>query len=183
MSAAAKKQRCPIYGYLAEFDGPEDLIATARRARGAGYRVMEAYTPLPLHEVSEILGYRNHLPLLVLIGGLVGAVGGFTLQYWTSAVDYPINVGGRPLNSWPAFIVPTFEMTILCAALTAVFGMFALNGLPHPYHPVFNVPLFELASRNRFFLMILSRDPGFDMERTRAFLEEQDSLSVWEVPH
>lgn len=180
---AVAKTRFPIYGYLAEFDGSETLIATAKRARAEGYTVMEAYTPLPLHEVSEVLGYKNRLPLLVLIGGIVGAIGGFSLQYWTSVVDYPINVGGRPFNSWPAFIVPMFETTILGAALTAVLGMLALNNLPHPYHPVFNVPIFELASRNRFFLMILSRDPAFDMDKTRAFMDGQDCLSVWEVPH
>jgi hypothetical protein len=179
----AARRRFPIYGYLAEFDGPETLLAATRRARAEGYSVLEAYTPLPLHELSEVLGHKNRLPLLVLIGGLVGAAGGFALQYFTTVHDYPLDVGGRPLNSWPAFVVPTFETTILCAALTAVLGMFWLNGLPQPYHPVFNVPLFELASRNRFFLMILSRDPLFDMQRSRALLEETDSLSVWEVPH
>jgi len=177
------RRKHPIYGYLAEFDGPKTLIATAKAARAEGYTVMEAYTPLPLHEVSHVLGWKNRLPLLVLGGGLFGAVGGFALQYWTSVIDYPMNVGGRPYNSWPAFIVPMFETTILCAALTTVLGMLALNGLPQPYHPVFNVPIFELASRNRFFLMILSRDPRFDMRTTREFMDAQDCLSVWEVPH
>lgn len=177
------RRKHPIYGYLAEFDGQKTLLATAKAARAAGYTVMEAYTPLPLHEVSHVLGYKSRLPMLVLIGGLVGAIGGFSLCYWSSVIEYPINVGGRPFNSWPAFIVPTFETTILCAALTTVLGMFALNGLPQPYHPVFNVPIFELASRNRFFLMILSRDPAFDMQATREFMDAQDCLSVWEVPH
>jgi hypothetical protein len=172
----------PIYGYLAEFDDAEPLLAACKAARAEGFTVMEAYTPLPLHEVSEVLGHKNRLPLLVLIGGIVGLLGGLALQYWTSVIAYPINVGGRPLASWPAFVVPAFETTILCAAGAAVFGMLALNGLPQPYHPVFNVPLFELASRNRFFLMILSRDPRFDMESTRAFLESQPALTVSEVP-
>src|SRR5205085_9412483 len=133
----------------------------------------------PIEELSEAIGFHhNRLPLIVLIGGILGGLGGYLLQYYTAVIDYPINIGGRPLHSWPAFIPITFEMTVLGAALFAVLGMLALNGLPMPYHPVFNAPRFELASRNRFFLCIETRDPKFDAEATRRFLE---SLSSHEV--
>jgi len=172
-----------IHGLLAEFDEPRALIAAAVRARAEGYRRMDAYTPFPVEGLAEALGFRkNRLPLLVLAGGIVGAAGGYFLQYWGNAVDYPLNVGGRPLNSWPAFMVPAFETTILCAALAAVLGMLALNGLPKPYHPVFNVPSFALASRDRFFLAIEADDPAFDLERTRAFLESLGPREVSLVP-
>ena len=144
---------------------------------------MEAYTPLPMHEVCHALGDRNDLPKLVLLGGLVGATVGFGLQYWANTSYYPVNVGGRPLNSWPSFIVITFEMTILFAALTAVFGMLFMNGLPRPHHPVFDIPEFETASRNRFFLLIMAHDPRFERDAARAFLEELEPLSVAEVPN
>jgi hypothetical protein len=167
------------YGLMAEFEDPTDLVAAARRAREAGYRCMDAYSPLPIEELHEALGsHHTRLPLVVLIGGIIGCVGGYTLQYWASAIAYPLNVGGKPLHSWPAFIPVTFECTILVAALFAVFGMLALNGLPQPYHPVFNVPRFALASRSRFFLCIESKDPQFDLDRTRAFLEEQRPKEV-----
>jgi hypothetical protein len=175
--------RFPIYGYLAEFHDGDELLEAARSARAEGYTVMEAYTPVPMEEVAHVLGHRTRLPWIVLAGGALGAVCGFGMQWWINTVDYPLNIGGRPPNSWPAFIVITFETTILFAALSAVLGMLWLNGLPQPYHPVFNVPAFELASRNRFFLMILSRDPRFDMERTARFLRAQDVLGVMEVPH
>lgn len=181
--SAPKPPLQPIYGYLAEFDEGDRLIAAAQRTRDAGYTVIEAYTPLPLHGLPEVLGWRNDLPRIVLVGGILGAIAGFGLQYWASVIEYPINVAGRPHNSWPAFIVPMFETTILFAALAAVFGMLWLNGLPQPYHPVFHVPRFVEASRDRFFLMILSRDPSFDLVRTRAFLAEQEPLSLEEVPH
>lgn len=177
------KPKFPIYGYLAEFRDGEQLIDAAKRSRGAGYTVMEAYTPIPMHEVAHVLGYKSSLPWIVLCGGILGACVGFGMQYWISVVDYPLNIGGRPLNSWPSFIVVTFEMTILFAATSAVLGMLWLNGLPQPYHPVFNVPAFELASRNRFFLMILSRDPKFDMAETKRFMAELEVLHVSEVPH
>ena len=171
-----------VYGVLAEFDGAPTLLEAARAAKAAGYTVVEAYTPMPLHEVGEVLGHKNRLPLLVLCGGIVGAVGGFFMQYYASVIDYPLNVGGRPLNSWPSFVVPTFEMCILAAALTAVLGMLGLSGLPQPYHPVFHVPLFELASRNRFFLMLLARDPVFTRAGAHALLSAQKSLTVVDVP-
>jgi hypothetical protein len=164
--------RSPIYGLLAEFEDAQSLVTAARHAREAGYRYMDAYSPLPIEELHEALGIHDRrLPLIVLLGGIAGALGGYGLQYWASAVAYPLNVGGRPLHSWPAFIPITFETTILVAALSAVLGMLALNGLPQPYHPVFNVPRFALASRNRFFLCIERRDPLFDLKATRAFLE------------
>lgn len=173
----------PIYGYLAEFEEPSALLAAAKSVKAAGYEVVEAYSPLPLHGLAEILGWSNRLPAVVFVGGLVGACFGFGLQYWVSVIDYPVIVGGKPFNSWPAFIVPTFECTILFAAFAAVLGMFWLNGLPQPYHPVFNVPRFVEASRSRFFLMILSRDERFDMVETKRFLGTLRPISLEEVPH
>ena len=162
----------PVYGLMAEFDDPNALVSATQRARREGYRCMDAYSPFPIEELHEALEMpHTRLPLIVLIGGLVGCVGGFALQYWVSAIENPWNVGGRPLFSWPAFIPITFECTILVAALSAVLGMLALNGLPMPYHPVFNVPRFALASRNRFFLCIEAKDARFDLEKTRAFLQ------------
>jgi hypothetical protein len=160
-----------IYGLMAEFDDPTSLVAATERAHREGYRCMDAYSPFPIEELHEALGARHtRLPLIVLIGGLCGCIGGYALQYWSSVMAYPLNIGGKPLHSWPAFIPVTFECTILVAALSAVLGMLALNKLPQPYHPVFNVPRFALASRNRFFLCIESVDPKFDLERTREFL-------------
>jgi hypothetical protein len=171
-----------IYGLMAEFTSPEALLAAARRAYTEGYRRMDAYSPFPVEGLAEAIGFRkNLLPLIVLLGGIAGAAGGFYLQYWISVADYPLNIGGRPLNSWPAFIPVTFELTILLAALSAVLGLLALNGLPMPYHPVFNVERFELASRNRFFLGIEARDPIFDRETTRRFLEDTGPHGVYEV--
>jgi hypothetical protein len=169
---------------MAEFENPTDLVTAAHRAYEEGYRKMDAYTPFPIEELDEALGFRHtRLPLLVLIGGLIGCIGGFMLQYYTSVINYPLNIGGRPLNSWPAFIPVTFETTILCAALTAVLGMLALNGLPMPYHPVFNVPRFALATRDRFFLCIEATDPKFEREATSAFLERLIPRVVYEVEH
>ena len=162
----------PVYGLMAEFEDPNALVAAAHQARLEGYRRMDAYSPFPIEELHEALGLPpTRLPLIVLIGGLVGAVGGYALQYWVSVIENPLNVGGKPLHSWPAFIPVTFETTILVAALSAVLGMLALNGLPMPYHPVFNVSRFALASRNRFFLCIEARDKRFDLEATRRFLQ------------
>jgi Protein of unknown function (DUF3341) len=160
-----------LYGLIAEFEDPNALIAATQSAHRAGYRHMDAYSPYPIEELHEALGARHtRLPLIVLIGGLCGCLGGYTLQYWVATMAYPLNVGGKPFHSWPAFIPITFECTILVAALSAVFGMLALNGLPMPYHPVFNVARFALASRNRFFLCIQAKDPQFDLEETRKFL-------------
>jgi hypothetical protein len=171
-----------LYGIMAEFPTPNDLIAAAEKAREAGYRRMDAYTPYPIEQVWEAIGHhRSRVPLLVLIGGLIGCAGGYLLQYWVSAIEYPLDVGGRPYNSWPAFIPVTFETTILVAGLFAVVGMLALNGLPMPHHPVFNVPRFALASRDRYFLCIERRDKRFDRAGTRAFLEGLGPTEVWDV--
>jgi len=171
-----------IYGLMAEFDSPDDLLAAAKRAHTEGYRRMDAYSPFPVEGLAEAIEVRHtRLPLLVLIAGILGALVGFVSQYYVTVFDYPINVGGRPLNSWPAYIPITFEVTILFAALTAVFGMIAMNGLPMPYHPVFNVPAFGGASRDRFFLCIEAADPRFDREGTRRFLEGLQAREVSEV--
>ena len=171
-----------MYGLIAEFDNAEALLAAAHRAFAEGFRKMDAYSPFPVEGLAEALGFhRTRVPLIVLTGGILGCLGGFFLQYWLAVIDYPINVGGRPLNSWPSFIPVTFELTILIAALSAFFGVLALNGLPMPYHPVFNVERFELASRNRFFLLIEAADPRFDSAGTRRFLENIGSHGVYEV--
>jgi hypothetical protein len=171
--------RPPLYGVMAEFSDPSSLVAATSRAREAGYRRMDAYSPFPIEELHEALGeHDSRLPLVVLVGGVLGCIGGYGLQYWVSVMAYPINVGGKPFHSWPMFIPVTFECCILGAALSAVLGMLALNGLPMPYHPVFNVPRFALASRNRFFLVIEARDKKFDLQATRRFLETLNPLEV-----
>jgi hypothetical protein len=173
-----------LYGLMAEFDNPTDIVAAARRAYDAGYRKVNAYSPYPIEELSEAIGFHhNRLPLIVLIGGLIGAVGGYGMQYWTSVIDYPLNVGGRPLHSIPSFIPITFETTVLCASLAAVLGLLALNKLPMPYHPVFNAPRFDLASRTHFFLCIESRDPMFNAAETRRFLESLGPSEVTNVEY
>jgi hypothetical protein len=172
----------PIYGLLAEFDSPVEIVKAAEAVHAAGYRKLDAYTPFPVEGLAAAIGFhRTRLPLIIFIGGLFGCLGGFALQYWCAKVNYPINVGGRPLNSWPMFVPVTFEVMILSAALAAVVGLFALNGLPMPYHPVFNVPEFALASRNRFFLCIEASDPTFDAENTRNFLAKLDARGIYEV--
>jgi hypothetical protein len=177
-------QALGIYGLIAEFTSATDLVAAARRVREEGYVRTDAFSPFPIEGLSEELGFRRtHVPLLVLIGGILGAITGYFMQYYLAVVEYPFNVGGRPAHSWPAFIPVTFEMTILIAALFAVFGMLALNGLPMPYHPVFNVPRFALASRDRFFLCVEATDPKFDLERTGVLLRSLGSHEVTEVPH
>ena len=171
-----------LYGLMAEFDTPAGLLGAANRARLEGYREMDAYTPIPIEELSEALGLRRtRLPRLVLLGGILGGIGGFALEVWTQAVAYPVNVGGRPLVSWPQFIPVMFETTVLGAALTAFVGMWALNRLPMPYHPVFNVPTFARASTDRFFLCIEATDRKFDREKTRRFLEDLHPMGVSEV--
>jgi hypothetical protein len=162
----------PLYGLMAEFDNPEDLLDKGRRTYQAGYRKISAYTPFPIEGLSEAIGLRRTiLPYLALLGGIVGALVGFFLQYYAAVIDYPWNIGGRPLNSWPSFLIVTFELTILFSAGTAALGMLLLNGLPMLYHPVFNVPRFKLASQDRFFLCVKANDPKFDMAETRRFLE------------
>jgi len=176
-------KRDPIYGMMAEFDTPVALIEAAKRTYQAGYKRIDTYTPFPVEGLAEEIGFhRDEVPLVVLIGGIVGGLTGYLMQYWMSAVAYPLNIGGKPYHSWPAFIVITFEMTILFAGISAVFGMLALNGLPMPYHPVFNVPRFTRASRDRFFLVVFSSDVKYDPAATRQFLESLDPRSVSEVP-
>jgi hypothetical protein len=184
MNLPNKSTRPPIYGLMAEFTTPEELLAAAHRAREEGYRHMDAYSPFPVEGLAEALGFHHtRLPLIVLIGGIVGAIGGYLLQYYAAVVAYPINVGGRPFHSWPSFLPVTFETTILVAALSAVLGMLALNGLPMPYHPVFHVPRFALATRDRFFLCIEATDPKFERDGTRRFLERSQPREVSEVEH
>lgn len=170
------------WGLLAEFERPEELLAAASRAREAGYRRMDAYTPFPIHGLSDALGLRpTKLPFIVLAGGLVGCVTALGMMWYSATVHYPLNVGGRPFASWPSFIPITFELTVLFASLSAVFGMLGMNGLPMPYHPVFNAPRFAFASRDRFFLCIESRDALYDPDRTRAFLAGLGAKEVVEV--
>jgi hypothetical protein len=176
------ERRVGLFGLLAEFDNSKALLEACERSRSEGYRDVEAYTPYPIEEVSEALGHHtSKLPFIVLIGGILGALGGFGLQYWTSVIAYPLNIGGRPLNSWIAFIPVTFETTVLLASLAAVLGMLALNDLPKPYHPVFNTERFALASRDRYFLIIAASDERFDAQATQDFLEGLDSVGVYEV--
>ncbi len=176
------ERRPAVYGLMAEFDNPRSLLDATQRAYRQGYRQMDAYTPFPVEGLAEAIGaHRTRVPLIVLIGGLIGCFGGFFLQYYIAAIYWPIIVGGRPFNSWPAFIPVTFELTVLCAALAAFLGMLALNGLPQPHHPVFNAPRFEMASRDRFFLCIESSDPKFEAAETRRFLESLKAREVSDV--
>lgn len=171
-----------LYGVMAEFDHSDKLIAAVQTVRAQGYTKLDAYTPYPIEELHHALGHHHSiLPRLVLLGGILGGLGGFLLQYWVSTMAYPLNIGGRPLNSWPAFVPVSFECTILLAALTAVLGMLAINGLPLPHHPVFNVERFALASRDRYFLCIEARDPKFDAAATAKFLWTLEPTHVAEV--
>jgi hypothetical protein len=167
---------------MGEFETPEQLMAAAKKARDAGYKHIDAYTPFPIEGLSEAIGFRwTAVPLITLIGGLGGGLTGFGLQYWCSAISYPMNIAGRPLNSWPAFIPVTFELTVLGASIFAVVGMIALNKLPQPYHPVFNVERFAKASTDRFFLLIEARDAKFDLAGSARFLQELSAQHVTEV--
>jgi len=168
---------------MARFEEPEQLLEAANKAYSAGYRKMDAYSPMPIEGLAEAIGFKRHfVSLVVLLGGLTGCVGGFTLLWWIAVIAYPHNVGGRPFVSWPMFIPITFECTILLAALSSAIGMLAMNKLPQPYHPVFNLQSFaERASIDRFFLCIEAEDPKFDREKTKAFLEELDPEEVAEV--
>jgi hypothetical protein len=177
------KLKHDIYGLLAEFHTPEELVRAAAKMHEAGYTRSEAYSPFPVHGLSEALGFtRSKVPLMVLIGGLCGGLGGFFMQVFACVWSYPLDIAGKPLYSWPAFIPITFEMTVLGAAGTAVLGMLALNGLPQPYHPLFNVSNFDLASRDKFFVCIEARDKKFDLVETRKFLESLNPSAVMEVP-
>jgi hypothetical protein len=171
-----------LYGLMAEFESPSALVAAAHRTHEAGYRRFDAYSPFPIEELHEAIhAKRNLVPLIVLAGGILGGLSGYGLQDWVSAAAYPLNIGGRPYHSWPSFVPITFEMTVLFASLAAVLGMFALNKLPKPYHPVFNAPRFELATRDRFFLCIESADVKYDAAATRAFLESLGPREVTDV--
>jgi hypothetical protein len=173
----------PAYGVVAEFDNPTAVVEAARRTREAGYTRFEAYAPFPIEELVEAVGHpHTRLPVAVFIGGLLGGLSGYLLQYITAVHTYPLNIGGRPLHSWPAFIPVTFECTILGAALTAVFGMLARNGLPMPYHPLFHIPRFARASSDLFFLCIQARDPKFDISAVTEFLRSLGPKGVQEVP-
>ena len=174
--------RKPPFALMAEFHSSQELLRAIEKSKAQGYKELEAYTPYPIEAVWEALGHhKSRLPLIVLIGGILGCLAGFFLQYWASVINYPLNVGGRPLNSWVSFIPVTFETTVLFAALAAVLGMFMLNGLPQPYHPVFNVERFALASRDRYFLAIGAWDPKYDRQATEAFLRTLGPYEVSEV--
>jgi hypothetical protein len=173
-----------LYGLMADFRDGDELIAAAEKAREAGYVKMDGYSPFPVEGLDDAMGLKpTKLPIIVLLGAIAGGVGGFLMQYWMEVIDYPKNIGGRPLNSWPAFVPAIFELTILLGAFSAVIGMVVLNGLPKPYHPVFNVNKFRTASRDGFFLCIESDDPKFDAEGTKRFLESLDPVGVYEVEH
>jgi hypothetical protein len=172
-----------IHGAMAEFDTPEELLAACERAHAEGYRKMDAYAPMPVAGLAEAIGYRkNYVALAVLLGGLFGVTGGYFLLWWITVIAYPHNVGGRPLHSWPSYIPITFECMILIASLTAIVSMLAMNGLPKPYHPVFNVPAFDRASIDKFFLCIESRDPKFRPDDTLEFLRDTGAREVTLVP-
>lgn len=172
----------PLYGVMAEFENPTDLVAAAQRVYSLGYRRINGYSPYPIEELSEAIGFtKTSLPLIVFIGGLIGGLSGFFMQYWIEVIDYPINVGGKPTNSWPAFIPITFEMTVLFAAFSAVLGMLILNKLPQPYHPVFNLPNFALATRDRFFLAIEANDAKFNHAEVVDLLKSLNAVAVNDV--
>lgn len=171
-----------LHGIVAEFLEPEEVLSAASRAYAEGYRRMDAYTPFPVEGLAEAIGFRrNGVPLVALLGGIFGASLGFGMQCFSAMHDYPINVGGRPLYSWPSFIPITFELTILFAALAALFGMFALNRLPQPHHPIFETPFFEQRNASRFYLCIQADDPRFDRDRVSRFLRQLAPQHIWEV--
>ncbi|MCA9115854.1 MAG: DUF3341 domain-containing protein [Planctomycetaceae bacterium] len=182
-TAVELRDRVETFGWLAEFKTDDELLAACRAAYASGYRRMNAYAPYLVHGLAEAVGFRRSwVSVVTLAGGVLGGIAGFGLQYWTSAVDYPLDIGGRPLNSWPSFVPITFEAIILGASAAAVLGMLALNRLPEPWHPLFNVPAFDRASQDRFFLSIRSDDSQFDVERTRAFLEGLNPHAIHDVP-
>ena len=176
--------RTHLHGLLAEFATPEQLIHAVEKVRETGYHRLDAFSPFPVEGLPEAMGLkRNNVPLITLLGGLAGGLGGFAFQYWVNAIAYPMNIAGRPQNSWPAFIPVTFELTILGASLCAVFGMLALNRLPQPHHPVFSVARFVHASSDRFYLLIEARDPKFHIAETAKFLKGLEAHHVSEVPN
>jgi hypothetical protein len=182
MSSLHSETTPALYGVMAEFEEPDALVAAAKQAREAGYTKMDAYSPFPVEDLDEALGLKKSwIPFFVLVGGLTGLAAGYGLQYWVSVIDYPVMVGGKPYHSWPSFIPVAYELMILFASFAAVLSMIGLNGLPTPYHPVFNVDRFSMASNDRFFLCIEATDPQFDREKTKAFLEQTHSSYVSEV--
>jgi len=171
-----------LYGLMAEFDSATELVDAARATRDAGYEKTDAFSPFPIHDIDEALGIkRSILPVLVFFGGVTGLLLGVSLQVFVHYIDYPLNIGGRPYLSWISFVPPAYELTILLAGFTAVFGMLFLNGLPRPYHPVFNVPRFALATREKFFLLIESADDKYDYDETKGFLEGLKPQEVFDV--
>jgi hypothetical protein len=181
---SAVQTTSPVYGLMAEFETPTEILVAAKKAYAAGFRKMDAYSPQPVHGLSEAIGFeKDRVSLVCLVGGLLGLTTAYVLQYWINLIAYPLNIGGRPLHSWPSFIIVTFELTILFGGISAGIGMLAMNGLPMPYHPVFNVPQFAAATRDRFFLCIEAVDPKFDMVETRRFLEGLGAHSIAEVPY
>jgi hypothetical protein len=182
LTFAHTPQKHPLYGVMAEFDGPNELVHAARETYGAGYRRINGYSPYPIEELWEAIGFtHSKLPLIVFIGGLLGGIGGFLMQYYIAVWDYPLNVGGKPLNSWPAFIPITFECTVLVAAFSAVLGMLVLNKLPQPYHPVFNAPNFAMATNDRFFLVVEANDPKYNHDEVVALLKSLHAQEVVDV--
>jgi hypothetical protein len=172
-----------LYGVIAEFSSAQELLDAATAANHRGYKEMDAYSPFPIHGLAEAVGFHStKLPLIVLGGGILGGLGGFFMCWYANVISYPLNIGGKPYNSWPAWIPITFECTILVAAFAAVFGMLGLNGLPMPYHPVFNVKRFDQASRDKFFLVIQARDPKFEIDDCATFLESLKPREVTDVP-
>jgi len=181
MSEQAKAEN-PLYGVMAEFDSGQEIVEAARHVVHEGFTKVEAYTPVPIEELNDVIHRtRTKLPRFVLAGGLAGMATGFALQFWASTIAYPMNVGGRPQAAWPAFIVPSYELTILFASLAAAIGMIVFNGLPQPYHPVFNVERFSLSSSDKFFLVIESDDPKFDRHGATALLQGLGAKGVYDV--
>jgi len=171
-----------VYGLMAEFDTPQGLLDAAHAAHKAGYKKLDAYSPFPIEGLADAIGFhKNMVPFVTLVGGIIGGLSGYLLQYYVHVISYPVNIGGRPFHSWPSFIIVTFEMTILFGGLSAVFGMLALNGLPQPYHPVFNVAEFAKASENKFFLLVEASDPEYDPADTRNFLKSLGPRAISEV--
>ena len=184
MAHASASNATPFYGLMAEFDSAQALLNAAHKAHAAGYTRKDAFSPFPIHGLAEALGFKERwVAPIVLACGISGALAGWALEYWTQVIDYPMNIGGRPYYSWVSFIPPAYEVTILFSAIGAVVGMLALNGLPLPYHPVFNVPAFARASQDRFFLAIEAADPRFDAVTTQQFLSSLHARQVVHIDH